>query len=80
MREIPAKVVTWFRGWPRWSRWTLAAVIAAQLVLAAAAGGYVASVDLPPDPAPPQASVLYYRDGKTVLARIGLADRTDVRL
>jgi membrane peptidoglycan carboxypeptidase len=44
------------------------------------AWGYVASVDMPPDPVPPQASVLYYRDGRTVLARIGTTDRTDVPL
>ena len=50
------------------------------LVLIAAVSGYVASVDLPPEPTPPQASVLYYRDGRTVLARIGTTDRTDVRL
>ncbi|GAA2552984.1 hypothetical protein GCM10010435_24180 [Winogradskya consettensis] len=52
----------------------------AVLMLIGAAGGYVASVKLPPDPAPPQASVLYYRDGRTVLTRVGLTDRTDVRL
>ncbi|GAA1583464.1 transglycosylase domain-containing protein [Actinoplanes couchii] len=80
MREVPAKVVAWFRRWPRWSRRALATVIVAQLVLAAAAAGYVVSVDLPPDPVPPQASVLYYRDGKTVLARIGPTDRTDITL
>ncbi|GIE36620.1 hypothetical protein Ait01nite_096650 [Actinoplanes italicus] len=56
------------------------AFVAIQLVLSVAAGGYVISVDLPPDPVPPQASVLYYRDGRTVLARIGLTDRTDVTL
>ncbi|SDT74837.1 transglycosylase domain-containing protein [Actinoplanes derwentensis] len=80
MREVPAKVVAWFRRWPRWGRRTLAAVIVAQLALGLAAAGYVVSVDLPPDPAPPQASVLFYRDGRTVLARIGLTDRTDVTL
>ena len=51
-----------------------------ELVVGVAAAGYVWSVDLPPDPAPPQASVLYYRDGRTVLARIGLTDRTDISL
>jgi membrane peptidoglycan carboxypeptidase len=64
-------------------RWLRTCAIAA-VVLAVLAGmtawGYVASVDMPPDPAPPQASVLYYRDGKTVLARIGTTDRTDVPL
>ncbi|BEL10818.1 hypothetical protein Q0Z83_090090 [Actinoplanes sichuanensis] len=65
---------------PRWLRRTLAAILAVQTVLVLAATGYVLSVDLPPDAVPPQASVLYYRDGRTVLARIGLTDRTDVTL
>ncbi|MDI6103063.1 transglycosylase domain-containing protein [Actinoplanes sp. NEAU-A12] len=73
-------IVAWFRRWPRWCRRALAAVIVVQLALGVAAAGYVASVDLPPDAVPPQASVLYYRDGRTVLARIGLTDRTDVTL
>ena len=72
------------RGWwlwlPRWSRRTVAALLLVVVALGVAAGGYVASVDLPPEPTPPQASVLYYRDGRTVLARIGTTDRTDVRL
>ncbi|GAB2627071.1 hypothetical protein GCM10027087_82660 [Paractinoplanes abujensis] len=72
--------VDWFRRWPRWCRWTAAAVVAVELALVSVAVVYVASVDLPPDPAPPQASVLYYRDGRTVLARVGLTDRTDVTL
>ncbi|WP_433792631.1 transglycosylase domain-containing protein [Actinoplanes sp. CA-252034] len=74
------------QGWrrvkalPRWVRRTLAVLLVVQTTLVVAAVGYVASVDLPPDPVPPQASVLYYRDGRTVLARIGLTDRTDVTL
>src|SRR5262245_46068526 len=63
---------------PRWFRRTLAGVLAVAVALVVAAAGYVASVDPPPEPAPPQASVLYYRDGRTVLARIGLTDRTSV--
>ncbi|MEV4348628.1 transglycosylase domain-containing protein [Actinoplanes sp. NPDC049596] len=55
-------------------------MLVGELVLGLAAAGYVWSVDLPPDPEPPQASVLYYRDGRTVLARIGTTDRTDVTL
>jgi membrane peptidoglycan carboxypeptidase len=74
------RLVAWYRRWPRWCRRTAVIVIAAELALGVAASGYVWSVDLPPDPAPPQASVLYYRDGRTVLARIGLTDRTDVGL
>lgn len=72
--------VAWVRRWPRWVRRGLAALMVVQLALAGVAGGYVWSVDLPPDPVPPQASVLYYRDGHTVLARIGVTDRTDVTL
>ncbi|GAA2855338.1 hypothetical protein Acy02nite_72990 [Actinoplanes cyaneus] len=72
--------VAWFRRRPRWLRRVTAALVALQVVLILVAAGYVVSVDLPSDPTPPQASVLYYRDGKTVLARIGTTDRTDVRL
>ncbi|WP_067499575.1 transglycosylase domain-containing protein [Actinoplanes sp. TFC3] len=74
----------WFprlvRRIPRWGRRSLAALTAVLVALVIAAAGYVASVTLPPDPVPPQASVLYYRDGRTVLARIGTTDRTDVTL
>jgi membrane peptidoglycan carboxypeptidase len=56
----------------------------AALVLAVVAigtvGAYAGSVPLPDDPAVAQASVLYYRDGHTVLARVGANDRTDVPL
>ncbi|MFI5933995.1 transglycosylase domain-containing protein [Actinoplanes sp. NPDC051494] len=68
------------RWLPRWLRRTVAVLAVLMTALVAVASGYVASVDLPPDPVPPQASVLYYRDGHTVLARIGLTDRTDVTL
>ncbi|AEV86425.1 glycosyl transferase family protein [Actinoplanes sp. SE50] len=79
-RERLRAVLGWVRRRPRWLRRTVAALVAVNVVLVLAAAGYVWSVDLPADPAPPQASVLYYRDGQTVLARIGLADRTDVPL
>jgi membrane peptidoglycan carboxypeptidase len=46
----------------------------------AAAGIYAATVPLPADPFQPQQSTLYYSDGHTVLARIGIVDRTDVPL
>jgi membrane peptidoglycan carboxypeptidase len=72
--------VGWIRRWPRWLRRVTASLVVLQVVLVLAAAGYVWSVDLPSDPAPPQASVLYYRDGRTVLARIGTSDRTDVPL
>jgi membrane peptidoglycan carboxypeptidase len=46
----------------------------------AAAEAYVDSVPLPGDVPDPQASVLYYRDGRTILARVGTTDHTDVPL
>ena len=46
----------------------------------AVAAAYVDSVPLPADPAEPQASVLYYRDGRTILARVGTTDHSDVPL
>ncbi|MFC3987569.1 transglycosylase domain-containing protein [Actinoplanes siamensis] len=57
-----------------------AGLVAVVVTLVVVSAGYVWSVDLPEDPVPPQASVLYYRDGRTVLARIGTTDRTDVSL
>src|SRR6478736_9467997 len=74
------KLPRWWLWLPRWCRRTVAAFVAVTVTLVIAASGYVASMDLPPEPAPPQASVLYYRDGRTVLARVGLTDRTDVTL
>src|SRR5690349_1307011 len=65
---------------PRWARRLTAAAAVGAVAISAGVAGYVASVDLPPDPVPPQASVLYYRDGRTVLTRIGATDRTDVGL
>jgi membrane peptidoglycan carboxypeptidase len=70
----------WWLRLPRWARRTTAALLVTTTVLTVAAAGYVASVDLPPEPTAPQASVLFYRDGRTVLARIGTTDRTDVTL
>jgi membrane peptidoglycan carboxypeptidase len=70
----------WWRWLPRWCRRAIAILTVTVLVCGVAAGGYVASVDLPPEQVAPQASVLYYRDGHTVLARIGSTDRTDVGL
>jgi membrane peptidoglycan carboxypeptidase len=73
----------WFAWWlwlPRWVRRSVAALLVLTTLVAGGAVAYVAGVDLPPEPEPPQASVLYYRDGRTVLARIGTTDRTDVTL
>lgn len=67
----------------RWIRWVrrvvagfAALVLAASLVLV----GWAISLPLPADPAQPQQSVLYYSDGRTVLARVGVVDRTAVPL
>jgi membrane peptidoglycan carboxypeptidase len=65
---------------PRWCRRTVAVLALGAVAIGVGAAGYVSSIDLPPDPVPPQASVLFFRDGRTVLARIGATDRTDVRL
>jgi membrane peptidoglycan carboxypeptidase len=53
-------------------------VVAVFVTLTGVAAGYAATVPLPDEPSEPQASVLYYRDGKTVLARLGVMNRTDV--
>jgi membrane peptidoglycan carboxypeptidase len=50
------------------------------VVASGAVAAYAASVPLPADPTVAQASVLYYRDGRTVLARVGANNRTDVAL
>lgn len=47
---------------------------------AAVAEAYVESVPLPSEPSEPQASTLYYRDGRTILARVGTTDHSDVPL
>ncbi|WP_051801975.1 transglycosylase domain-containing protein [Actinocatenispora sera] len=64
----------------RWFRRALAGfsavVLAAGLVLV----GWAISLPLPADPAQPQQSVLYYSDGRTVLARVGVVDRIAVPL
>ncbi|WP_436520683.1 transglycosylase domain-containing protein [Actinoplanes sp. HUAS TT8] len=67
----------------RWRR--IVATAAAVLMFWGAAGigaaeAYVESVPVPGAVAQPQASVLYYRDGKTILARVGATDHNDVPL
>ena len=47
---------------------------------AGAAEAYVESVPLPGAPTQPEASTLFYRDGKTILARVGTTDHSDVPL
>lgn len=66
----------WFRILRRW----LIGVAVLGLVLTIGGVVFVNSVPLPKQPAVPQASTLYYNDGRTVLARVGVTDRTDVPL
>ncbi|MEU7906726.1 transglycosylase domain-containing protein [Actinoplanes sp. NPDC049118] len=47
---------------------------------AASMEAYVESVPMSAGPAEPQASTLYYRDGRTILARVGTTDHSDVPL
>jgi membrane peptidoglycan carboxypeptidase len=70
-------------------RWTLRrkilfatgiTVVSSLLGVSGAGGVYASGIPLPGDPKGPQASVLYYSDGHTVLARLGVANRTDVAL
>jgi hypothetical protein len=61
----------------RWSRIVTQVLVIALFNCAAGAGAaeaYVDSVPLPGEPSAPQASVLYYRDGRTILARVGTTD------
>ncbi|HEX8346891.1 MAG TPA: transglycosylase domain-containing protein, partial [Actinoplanes sp.] len=71
---------TWHRTTARWAQRATAAAVVLAVLGGMTGWGYVASVEFPPDPVPPQASVLYYRDGRTVLLRVGIDDRTDVPL
>ncbi len=50
------------------------------MALTATAWIIIDSVTLPGDPASLQASEIYYRDGVTLLARVGVTSRTDVPL
>jgi membrane peptidoglycan carboxypeptidase len=65
---------------PRWVRRVLAVAAALTIVATVVVVAFGLSVPLPADPVIPQASVLYYRDGRTVLARVGANNRTDVPL
>jgi membrane peptidoglycan carboxypeptidase len=60
--------------------WATAGVLTPTIVAGVSAAVYVGSVDLPGDPVTPQASTLYYRDGRTILARVGVENHSDVSL
>ncbi len=64
----------------KWVRRLIAAVVLSGVAAAGGAAAYVASVPLPAAPVAAQASTLYYRDGRTIMARIGTTDRSDVPL
>ncbi|MEV4638357.1 transglycosylase domain-containing protein [Actinoplanes sp. NPDC049548] len=67
----------------RWRRTLIRLLVVLLLVCGAAAAGieiYIRSVPLPAESAKPQASTLYYRDGHTILARVGTTDHSDVPL
>lgn len=79
-------VPVWLRRarWARKIRWVLrwGTRFAVSLLVLASIGiwVYADSVPLPDEPFAPQASEIYFRDGKTLLARVGVANRTDVPL
>ena len=77
---MAGRLVRAARRWARRWRWWLAGAAALVLLVSGAVVGFAATVPLPDEPAAPQASVLYYRDGRTVLARVGIRDGTDVTL
>jgi membrane peptidoglycan carboxypeptidase len=67
----------------RWQRLAVRILVIALFNCGAGAGAaeaYVDSVPLPGAPTAPQASVLYYSDGHTILARVGTTDHSDVPL
>ena len=59
---------------------SLVSITTLVLVLTGTVTAYADQIPLPNDPNVPQASVLYYNDGRTVLARLGISNRTDVPL
>jgi membrane peptidoglycan carboxypeptidase len=80
-RFVPAHLATACRRLvPRRLRRWLCLVASVALLACGAVIAFAGTVPLPDEPPGPQASVLYYRDGHTVLARVGVHDRTDVDL
>jgi membrane peptidoglycan carboxypeptidase len=71
------------RRQPRWQRVARRILILALFTAGSGAGVAEAYIDAVPFPAlqrEPQASVLYFADGRTILARVGVTDRSDVPL
>jgi membrane peptidoglycan carboxypeptidase len=60
--------------------WAMVALTGLTVVAGGTVLGYVNSVPLPADPVVVQASTLYYRDGSTILARVGTQNHSDVAL
>jgi membrane peptidoglycan carboxypeptidase len=68
---------------PRWRRIVTRLIVIALFNCGAGAAAVEASIEsvpLPSEPSEPQASTLYYRDGRTILARVGTTDHSDVPL
>jgi len=61
-------------------RRTARGILAFLVVTGLGLWAYVESVPLPADPIGPQASDIFFADGHTLLARVGITDRTDVTL
>jgi len=61
-------------------RWLARALVVVCVLAAAPVVWLFSTIDLPDEPLRPQASVILYADGSTVLARVGITDRTDVPL
>ena len=78
-RRLIVRLLAWL-----WRSRVIRFTFAATLLIAGAsisgAGLFIASVDLPPEPAAPEASLLLYADGRTVLAQVGILNRVDVPL
>ncbi|MFI7598380.1 transglycosylase domain-containing protein [Actinoplanes sp. NPDC049681] len=68
------------RRWRRALAWFAGVVVILCGSAVIAGEMYVRSVPMPAVSAQPQASTLYFRDGRTVLARVGTTDHSDVPL
>ncbi len=69
------------RWWPSWRQWLILAILAGSAVVAA----FFVAVALTPVPPPnevarAETSIVYYRDGKTEIGRLGQANRISIPL